>query len=436
MFSQVPLYNLMFVLKETGLKADVLRVWERRYDLPHPHRTAGRHRLYSDLDIATVKWLKDRQAEGLSISRAVQLWKDTLNTGFNPLETAVHAEPSATPARTPGNSIEILRQQWLAGCLDYDAIRAEEALDQAFALYPVEIACSAILQQGLKTIGEQWYLGKVSVQQEHFASALAICRLETLLNAVPQPTRNQTVLIGCPAGELHTFPALLLSLLLKRTGLKVIYLGADIPLEQMDVTVETIHPALVVMAAQQLTTAASLAEAALVLRERGIPLAYGGLIFNLVPELRERIPATFLEESLEKAVGKINQLFLSHNTNPPSNVENEFPELAKIFWHSRSSIEHLLNTALESEGQQIENIEAVNHFFGTRLIAALELGNPAFMESELDWIDGLLTNHPIPLSQLLNYLTIYGQCVHSVLGEKGMPITHWIDKYVSHHKLS
>ncbi len=75
MISHTPVYNLMVVLNETGLKADVLRAWERRYDLPHPHRTAGRQRLYSDYDIAIIKWLKNKQAEGLSISRAVQLWR-------------------------------------------------------------------------------------------------------------------------------------------------------------------------------------------------------------------------------------------------------------------------------------------------------------------------------------------------------------------------
>ncbi|MBN1317671.1 MAG: MerR family DNA-binding transcriptional regulator, partial [Anaerolineales bacterium] len=42
-----PVFNLKVVIKETGLKADTLRVWERRYGLPGPNRTAGGHRLYS-----------------------------------------------------------------------------------------------------------------------------------------------------------------------------------------------------------------------------------------------------------------------------------------------------------------------------------------------------------------------------------------------------
>src|SRR5512137_1637725 len=74
--NEKPLYNLKVVLKETGIKADVLRAWERRYGLPTPQRSAGGHRLYSQQDIATIKWLIARQNEGLSISNAVTLWRE------------------------------------------------------------------------------------------------------------------------------------------------------------------------------------------------------------------------------------------------------------------------------------------------------------------------------------------------------------------------
>ena len=57
MYSTTPAFNLKVVLKETGLGADTLRAWERRYGLPVPNRSAGGHRLYSQSDIETIKWL-------------------------------------------------------------------------------------------------------------------------------------------------------------------------------------------------------------------------------------------------------------------------------------------------------------------------------------------------------------------------------------------
>src|SRR5215213_9573916 len=85
MVSTTPAFNLKVVLNETGLAADTLRAWERRYGLPLPQRTAGGHRLYSQYDIETIKWLIARQAEGLSISRAVDLWNEQLASGTDPL---------------------------------------------------------------------------------------------------------------------------------------------------------------------------------------------------------------------------------------------------------------------------------------------------------------------------------------------------------------
>ncbi len=95
MLSTTPAFNLKVVLKETGLAADTLRAWERRYGLPMPQRTAGGHRLYSQRDIETIKWLMKRQAEGLSISRAVDLWNEQLASGTDPLAGTFQA--SQTP---------------------------------------------------------------------------------------------------------------------------------------------------------------------------------------------------------------------------------------------------------------------------------------------------------------------------------------------------
>jgi DNA-binding transcriptional MerR regulator len=188
--SQSPTYNLKAVLKKTGIKADVLRAWERRYELPQPHRTSGGHRLYSEYDIETVKWLRARQAEGLSISRAVELWKENLTADHDPLVEYSPANTSPASDRFPAveTRIEILRQNWLEANLAFDSIKVDEVLNQAFAIYPLETVCTKIIQRGISEIGNYWVLGQASIQQEHFASALASRRLETLISASPRPT--------------------------------------------------------------------------------------------------------------------------------------------------------------------------------------------------------------------------------------------------------
>lgn len=260
--SRTPTYNLKAVLRETGIKPDVLRAWERRYGLPMPDRTPGGHRLYSLYDIETVKWLIQRQNEGLSISRAVDLWNEMLSQDRDPLEKST--QPTlALQARQqaiylpPETNLESIRSHWLAACLNYNETAAEQALNQAFGLYPVETVCTEILQRGMAELGMLWYEGRASVQQEHFASGLAMRRLDSLLSAAPAPTRSQTVLIGCPPDEWHTFTPLLLALFLRRRGINVIYLGANVPANRFEETIAAIQPSLIILAAQQLTSAAT-----------------------------------------------------------------------------------------------------------------------------------------------------------------------------------
>src|SRR5919202_3525733 len=78
--STVPVFNTRAVAHETGVPPDTFRAWERRYGVPRPQRTAGGHRLYSERDIAIIRWLRDRTDEGMNISHAVMLLTNAPDT--------------------------------------------------------------------------------------------------------------------------------------------------------------------------------------------------------------------------------------------------------------------------------------------------------------------------------------------------------------------
>src|SRR5512138_2685637 len=116
--SQIPIYNLKAVLKETGIAADTLRAWERRYGVPMPQRTPGGHRLYSQRDIHLIKWLLARQAEGLSISRAVKQWNTLIESGEDPLgemQDALRARRGSS-----NEALISIREDWLSASLRFD----------------------------------------------------------------------------------------------------------------------------------------------------------------------------------------------------------------------------------------------------------------------------------------------------------------------------
>ena len=199
-----------------------------------------------------------------------------------------------------GDTVANLRQSWVNACLAFDEYQAEQLLSQAFALFPAETVCLDVIQKGLAEIGEGWYRGRVTVQQEHFASALALRRMEALLISTPSPTRPGRIMVGCPPEEEHTFVPLMLSLLLRRRGWEVIYLGANVPIRSIEATVGVVRPNLVILTAQQLHTAASLLEMAEVLYSERVPVAFGGLIFTEVPDLHLRFQVTTSATSSSK----------------------------------------------------------------------------------------------------------------------------------------
>jgi len=436
--NHTPTFNLKAVVQETGLKPDTLRAWERRYGLPQPDRTSGGHRLYSQRDIDILKWLVVRLEEGLNISRAVELWSTLTESGQDPLNSleynpgrSAYAIAAAAPE---GEVLTNLRREWVSACMAFDEIKAEEILNQAFALYRVETVCLELLLKGLAQIGVGWFEGEITVQQEHFASELAMRRLETLLTASPAPTRPGRILIGCPPEEDHTFGPLLLTLFLRRRGWNVLYLGADVPVDRLKATINTIKPNLVVLIAQQLITAANLLRMSRVLTAMRVPLAYGGRIFNRLPELRARFPGYFLGERLDEAAPNVEQWLTASNALQPVTEVEPVPELCQQalenYRDKQSVIEADVWHALGEAKLPPSCLNDNNRFLAHSVSAALSLGDLNYLNTDVAWGEKLLYYYSLPPEMLGDYLRIYRHAAEVHLDERGKPILAWLDEQI------
>jgi MerR family transcriptional regulator, light-induced transcriptional regulator len=460
--NDVPIFNLKAVVQETGLKPDTLRAWERRYGIPEPNRTPSGHRLYTQRDIDLLKWLIARQDEGLSISRAVALWQqyrqeegdtqeaplqpakfpsavaltsgslsaDRYSYGTDPVVHGMDALQDGLPA------IIRMRKQWVAACLAFDEQEAESVLSSAFALFVTEVVCQDLILGALAEIGEGWYAGRVTVQQEHFASALALRRLEALLSALPPPTRGGKILVGCPAEEAHTLIPLMITFLLRRQGWNVIYLGADIPLRSLELTIKSTRPSVVVLTAQQLHTAASLLEMAQMLHMERIPIGYGGLIFNRLPELQALIPGYFLGSQLGPAIELIENMIVkrAHNglaaPQPKAasrTVEREYIDALHHYQERRANIEADVWRSMAHSGMPQRHLASANNGMGRNIIAALALGNMDFLGPDIEWVEGMLVNHyNMPPHLLAEYLHAYYGAARVHLCISDHPLVHWL----------
>lgn len=426
-----PIYNLKAVVAETGITADALRAWERRYGLPEPARTEAGHRIYSQRDIDITKWLVARQEEGLRIGRAVKLWRSLVAEGQDPLRTM--PLPTETPRRpVDGDTVAELREAWVSASLAFDEEAAERALTTALAMYPPEVVCCQIISEGLARIGQRWWQGDATPQQEHFASRLAVRRLETLLEATPPPTRRGRILAAAPPGEEHVLGLLTLTLLLRRSGWDVVYLGADVPLDQMSQTIEAIEPDFIILAAQQLHTAASLLAMARVAQQQEVPLGFGGRVFNQEPELRDRIPGHFLGATVDHGVREVEQLMTTGRRTPDVKSPSEAEEVARAHYLDRRvALELDVWHALSAQAPDHQTLRALNETVARAVDAALALGDLDLLGGQLDWLLSLDPRRRPSTDLLDRFLRAYYEAAKKHLDQRGAPIVQWLRERIA-----
>ncbi|MEM7127977.1 MAG: MerR family transcriptional regulator [Chloroflexota bacterium] len=438
---QVKLYNMKAVAQETGLNPITIRTWEQRYNLPSPLRTEAGHRQYKQRDIDTLKWLVARQKEGVSIRHATEMWQALEAKGTDPLDNAdesVQQKPSIQLQNDSNSQIEKLREEWITSCILFDGQSAEQVLAQAFSYLPAEVVCMEILQRGVAQIGEGWVQGEVTIQQEHFATAIAVRRLETLVAAATQPYRAERVLIFCAPGDDHTFIPLLLSFLLSRRGLNVFYLGANIPADALNETVAQIGPDLVIISAQRFHTAANLFDVAQLLQEQDVPIGFGGLVFNHIPTLRQIIPGHFLGESLEIALNRIERLVTTSADlpTPADRVTTDtntilYSRALQEFKSRRPIMESHVWGSFVANNMPTDDLMQINSDFALTLMAALRLGSVELLGKNSEWIEDLLISYRPSQEFIHEYLTVYGQAAKIHLSESANLIRDWLAKIVA-----
>jgi hypothetical protein len=279
-------------------------------------------------------------------------------------------------------------------------------------------------------VGIGWYEGRISVQQEHFASSQAVRQLEALLNAAPPPTKNGRLLMACAPEEQHTFSALLLTFLLRQRGWDVVYLGANVPVDRLETAIETIQPLVLIVTAQTLNTAGKMLAVATFAQEKGLPFAYGGGVFGAIPETVEHIPGYFLGNDLKAAPQLVEQVVNMGKPAPAATLASaDYQQALVQFGGNRTAIEADVLNTLAGVDIPLKYLKNANRDFGDNIIAALSLGDMGLLVANIEWIQGLLFNfhYRMPEDVMTPYLTAYRQAVDTHLDG---PINEWLDKVV------
>jgi DNA-binding transcriptional MerR regulator len=212
-------YRIGAVTKLTGLSADVVRVWERRYGAIRPARSEAGTRLYSDADISRLRRLRQAIEKGHSISRAAKLSEEELDRAISETEKA---SDGSDPYFT-------VRDRFVEAIMRMDVVAADLELSRAATLFPARVLITKVVAPILDEVGERWSHKELGVAHEHVATYLLRNLLSSLLRLYPPAEHAETIVIATPAGERHEFGILLAALFAATRGWRVVYVGTDLP---------------------------------------------------------------------------------------------------------------------------------------------------------------------------------------------------------------
>lgn len=223
-----PRYRIGTLSKLTGVTTHAIRIWERRYGALSPKRTAGGARLYDDDDVRRLRMIKKLLDRGYTISAVATLDASSLARLLPAPSTSIEGLAAPEPNQRARHLIDEL----LGAVAELDLEKAGRTLMQATNAFSPHDLVTSVLAPTLAELGARWESGDICIASEHAASAMLRTQLGMLLAAQPV---NGVAPVVCttPAGEQHELGALLAAVVIAMHGRRAVYLGANLPAEQI-----------------------------------------------------------------------------------------------------------------------------------------------------------------------------------------------------------
>lgn len=305
-----PRYNIKAVVQQTSVNISTLRAWEQRYGIPNPKRSEHGHRLYSQRDVAIIKWLRQCTEEGLAISQAVVMLREVDTTPSASDRVMVGVPAHTVPAPAGGNWYEIRAQ--LMECLDTVNLRQAHLLvNQICTMFPIDTVILDLFEPIMVRIGERWLDSEIGIAEEHMFSNFIRQRLLGLMQLHAPFAHGPRLICACAPEEQHELGLLMFALLMEQRGWEVVYLGQSMAYEGIEPFLKRLAPALMCISGSMVEHIPGMLELSRVvaaLEPYRLRLAYSGQAFERYPELQARIPGIYLGTDLRLAVSRADQL--------------------------------------------------------------------------------------------------------------------------------
>lgn len=215
----------------TGIKQHTLRMWEQRYNLPQPKRTATNIRYYDDADLKLMLNVSMLNRFGVKISKITKLTEQEIE---RMVLTYMEKDQSDT----------VLTESLINAMLQLDEMVFEKIFSKNILQHGLEKTMLEVVFPFLKKIGVLWQSGNINPAYEHFIANLVRQKLMVAIDGQTKHITPQTkkFILFLPAGEPHELGLLFANYLIRVRGHHTIYLGQNLPLADL-VSVSNVYKA-------------------------------------------------------------------------------------------------------------------------------------------------------------------------------------------------
>ncbi|HET9058220.1 MAG TPA: MerR family transcriptional regulator [Chitinophagaceae bacterium] len=214
----------------SGIKAHTIRIWEQRYSFLKPQRTDTNIRFYNSNEVKTILNIALLNKYGYKISHIDKMNEAEMKEKILSLNV-VQAQQ------------ERIVNELIQHMIDLDMDAFEKLLDNYILARGIEKTIIQIIFPFLEKIGILWLTDHINPAQEHLVANIIRQKLIVGIEGVTTLLHtNKSVLLFLPEGEYHELGLLFLYYLLKSKGVSVIYLGANVPMSDVEFVVKLKKP--------------------------------------------------------------------------------------------------------------------------------------------------------------------------------------------------
>lgn len=219
-------YSIKDLERLTGIKAHTIRIWEKRYELIHPKRTATNIRYYDGDDLKQVLNIAILNRNGYKISKIANMSGEEISQKVLEFTTS----PSSEEAQ-----IETL----LVAMIEFDDERIKTVLTNCSIRMGFEETVIKVIYPFFNRVGLLWQLNSINPSHEHYVSNIIRQKLIVAIDGLSGNIRSnsKTFLLFLSEGELHELGLLFYNYLILKAGHRVMYLGQSVPLENVATTI-------------------------------------------------------------------------------------------------------------------------------------------------------------------------------------------------------